>query len=134
MGKILLAGMRSAEASRILARRLKVFTPHTITDPVTLKRELDRVRRCGYALDREEITRGIVCIAAPIRNRDGETVAAISVAFPVYISRERGMRDDIRFVTRCAAAITAALQGSRASAQGQAVRTASQTARQRQHG
>jgi DNA-binding IclR family transcriptional regulator len=31
MGKILLAGMRSAEASRILARRLKVFTPHTIT-------------------------------------------------------------------------------------------------------
>jgi hypothetical protein len=44
------------------------------------------------------------------------------------------MRDDIRFVTRCAAAITAALQGSRTSAQGQAVRTASQTARQRQHG
>jgi len=134
MGKILLAGMRPAEASRILARRLKVFTPHTITDPATLKRELDRVRRCGYALDREEITRGIVCIAAPIQNRDGETVAAISVAFPVYISRERGMRDDIRFVTRSAAAITAALQGSGASVHDRTERTASRAARQPQHG
>ena len=112
MGKILLAGMRPAEARRILARRLEVFTPHTITDPVALERELDRVRRRGYALDREEITRGIVCVAAPIRNAEGDTVAAISVAFPAYISRERGMRGDIRVVTRCAAVITAALQGS----------------------
>jgi DNA-binding IclR family transcriptional regulator len=134
MGKILLAGMRPAEASRILARRLKEFTPHTITDPGTLKRELDRVRRCGYALDREEITRGIVCIAAPIRNQDEETVAAISVAFPAYISRERGMRDDIRFVTRCAAAITAALQGSGAPAHDRAERMAGRAARQPQHG
>ena len=126
--------MRPAESSRILSRRLKEFTPHTITDPIALKRELDRVRRSGYALDREEITRGIVCIAAPIRNPDGETVAAISVAFPAYISRERGMRDDIRFVTRCATAITAALRGSVASAQHRTDRTASRTARQPQHG
>jgi len=129
-----LAGVRPAEAGRILARRLKEFTPHTITDPVTLKGELDRVRRCGYALDREEITRGIVCIAAPIRNRDGETVAAISVAFPAYISRERGMRDDIRCVTKCAAAITAALQGSGAPAHDRAERTVSRPARRSQLG
>ena len=47
-------------------------------------------------------------MAAQVKIPPGETVAAISVAFPAYISRERGMRDDIRVVTRCAAAITAA--------------------------
>jgi DNA-binding IclR family transcriptional regulator len=120
MGKILLAGMRPAEAKKLLARRLEVFTPHTMTDPAALARELDRVRRCGYALDREEITRGIVCVAAPIQNREGDTVAAISVAFPAYISRERGLRGEIRVVTRSAAAITAALQGPAATAHGEA--------------
>jgi len=134
MGKILLAGLRPVEVRRILGRRLEVFTPHTMTDPAALKCELDRVRRCGYAVDREEITRGIVCVAAPIRNREGETVAAISVAFPAYISRERGMRGEIRVVARCAAEITAALQGSGASAHDRADRTASRAARQPQHG
>jgi DNA-binding IclR family transcriptional regulator len=111
-----------------------VFTPHTITDPAALRRELDRVRRCGYAVDREEITRGIVCVAAPIRSRDGETVASISVAFPAYISRERGLRGEIRVVTRYASEITAALQGSGAPAHDRAEHTASRAARQPQHG
>jgi DNA-binding IclR family transcriptional regulator len=75
-----------------------------------LTRELARVRLSGYALDREEITRGIVCVAAPIRNGEGKTVAAISVAFPAYINEERGIQDEIRAVTRCAAEITAALE------------------------
>ncbi len=111
MGKVLLAGMRPAERGKILARRLEAFTPHTITDPVRLERELDRVRRSGYALDREEITRGIMCVAAPIRNGEGETVAAISVAFPAYISGERGLKGEIAAVTRCAAEITRLLAG-----------------------
>ncbi len=96
---------------KILARRLTTFTSHTITDPVALERELGKVRRCGYALDREEITRGIMCVAAPIRNGEGDTVAAISVAFPAYIDKERGIAREIRAVTRCAAAVTDLLAG-----------------------
>jgi DNA-binding IclR family transcriptional regulator len=111
MGKILLAGMQPAERRKIFARGLKPFTPRTITDPVALERELGKVRRCGYALDREEITRGIMCVAAPIRNGEGDTVAAISVAFPAYIDKERGIAKEIEAVTRCAAAITDLLKG-----------------------
>ena len=111
MGKILLAGMKPAERRKILARRLKEFTPRTITDPVALERELGKVRRCGYALDREEITRGIMCVAAPIRNGEGDTVAAISAAFPAYIDRERGIAKEIEDVARCAAAVTDLLKG-----------------------
>lgn len=111
MGKILLAGMQPAERRKILARRLKSFTSRTITDPVALERELGKVRQCGYALDREEITRGIMCVAAPIRNGEGETVAAISIAFPAYIDKERGIAKEIGAVARCAAAVTDLLKG-----------------------
>jgi IclR family transcriptional regulator, KDG regulon repressor len=115
MGKLLLAGMEAAEARRVMARGLEAFTPHTLTKPGALRRELARVRSVGYALDREEITRGIMCVAAPIRGGDGETVAAISVAFPAYIGQERGIEMEIRAVTACAAAISAELRSVSAS-------------------
>ena len=112
MGKILLAGMESAEVRRILAGELEAYTPHTITKPGALRRELAKVRRCGYALDREEITRGIVCVAAPIRNGEGDTVAAISIAFPAYINEERKITGEIAAVTRCASEVTRLLAGT----------------------
>jgi DNA-binding IclR family transcriptional regulator len=114
MGKLLLAGMESAEARRIMAHGLETYTQHTITKPGALRRELARVRRSGYALDREEITRGIMCVAAPIRDVGGETVAAISVAFPAYIGEERSIEKEILAVTECAGAISAELQGASA--------------------
>jgi hypothetical protein len=79
---------------------------------VKLDRALQEIRRCGYALDQQEITRGIVCVAAPVRNREGKTIAAISAAFPAYIEQERGIKDEIRAVTQCAEAISAQLQGA----------------------
>jgi DNA-binding IclR family transcriptional regulator len=112
MGKVLLAGMRPPERRKILARKLDAVTSRTVTDAAALERELREVPRCGYALDRQEITRGIMCIAAPIRSGDGSTVGAISVAFPASIDEERGIESEIRAVTRCAAAVTAELQGA----------------------
>jgi DNA-binding IclR family transcriptional regulator len=112
MGKVLLAGMQSADRRKIVGRRLECFTPHTITEPVKLEQELQEVRRCGYALDQQEITRGIMCVAAPVKTREGETIAAISAAFPAYIEQERGIKDEIRAVTQCAEAISTQLQGA----------------------
>jgi len=111
MGKLLLAGMDPAARRRILARRLAAFTPWTITRSRALAQELTEVARRGYALDRQEITRGIMCAAAPIGGGEGVTIAAISVAFPAYIDEERGIGREIQAVTRCAAAISARLAG-----------------------
>jgi DNA-binding IclR family transcriptional regulator len=111
MGKVLLAGMPPAPRKRALTRRLDTYTPHTITEPAALGRELREVQRNGYALDRQEITRGIMCVAAPIRSGDGATVAAVSVAFPAYIDDERGIAREIQAVTRCAEGVSARMAG-----------------------
>ena len=58
-------------------------TPQTITDVAVLERQLERVRRQGYASETEENEAGQACIAAPIFDGFGEVAAAISVAGPL---------------------------------------------------
>ncbi|MFB3816487.1 MAG: IclR family transcriptional regulator [Candidatus Methylomirabilales bacterium] len=111
MGKVLLAAAGDAERRQVLGARLPAFTPHTLTDARRLERELRGVAARGYAVDREEITRGLMCVAAPVRGREGEVVAATSVTFPAYLDKDRGIAREIRAVTRCGAAISAGLQG-----------------------
>ena len=111
MGKVLLAFLDSGERRTVLSRRLDAFTQNTITDAGRLERELKKIHRCGYAVDREEITRGIMCVAAPIENHRGQVVAAISVTFPTYVQKDRGIAKEIRAVARCAATVSARLKG-----------------------
>ena len=52
--------------------------PKTVTNAADLRLQLADVRRRGWALDDEEQAPNCRCIAAPIRDRDGVVVAAIS--------------------------------------------------------
>jgi IclR family transcriptional regulator, KDG regulon repressor len=84
LGKSFLATMPAAEARGLLERKgMAAFTPHTLTDMARLWEDLARVRLCGYAVDREEIEEGLMCLGAPIRNYTGQTIAALSMAGPV---------------------------------------------------
>ena len=83
LGKAILACSPEAEVDRVLAGlRMEVRTRNTITNVLALKRELERIRDRGYAIDDEEIEEGIRCIAAPILNASDLAVAAISVSGP----------------------------------------------------
>lgn len=85
IGKSLLAGQASGEVDAYLERtRLIPFTPHTITDARAFHQELDRVRDQHSSQDREEHEEGIRCIASPILDHRGSTVAAMSVSWPVF--------------------------------------------------
>ena len=55
------------------------YTPKTITSPDELREVLERIRKTGVAFDDEEHEKGIVCIAAPIRDYSNEVVASVSV-------------------------------------------------------
>lgn len=80
LGKVLLAHDPEALGEFLQKGSLPALTPNTITNPEVLKRELERVRAQGYAVDWEEFHEGNVCVAAPVRNYRGRVVAAISVS------------------------------------------------------
>jgi DNA-binding IclR family transcriptional regulator len=85
-GKVLLAALPDGEARKLLgSRKLAAITPHTITDPAVLLAALPRVRRQGFATVNEENIPGVLSVGAPIRDRAGTVVAALSVAFPKYL-------------------------------------------------
>jgi DNA-binding IclR family transcriptional regulator len=83
LGKAILAWSPEAEVDQILSGcRLQARTRHTITNVLSLKRELERIRDRGYSIDDEEIEDGIRCISAPVFNPADRAVAAISVSGP----------------------------------------------------
>jgi DNA-binding IclR family transcriptional regulator len=85
-GKVLLAALSDPEARKLLGtRKLAAITPHTITDPGALVASLAKVRRQDFALVNEENIPGVLSVGAPIRDRAGTVVAALSVAFPKYL-------------------------------------------------
>lgn len=59
---------------------LSSFTGATISDAEDLEWELARVRRDGFALDREEYAEGFCCIAAPIFNPAGDVAASLGLS------------------------------------------------------
>lgn len=83
LGKMLLSGVPDAQIrARLGQAPLVRFTPNTQTDLDQLLAELAAVRRQGYALDNEEHEAGVRCVAAPVYGRNGEMVAAVSIAGP----------------------------------------------------
>ena len=102
MGKVLLAYSDAATIRTITRRKLKRYTANTITDPKALRLELETVVANGYAVDREEITRGLVCIAAPIYGVDGNVEAAISCTMSSFDATEKLLKDVARHVVECA--------------------------------
>jgi len=58
------------------------MTAHTITELPQLRKELERIREQGFAVDQEETVEGLSCVAGPLFNHAGQIVAAFSVAGP----------------------------------------------------
>jgi len=82
-GKALLAFLPRPDLDRLLDRvDLVQHGPRTFTDKNSLLAELEQVRRTGLATNDEELESALRSIAAPIRSRSGQVVAAVNVAIP----------------------------------------------------
>jgi DNA-binding IclR family transcriptional regulator len=106
LGKALLAFSPNDTAAKLLKKPLEPITAKTITDPKKFIRELTLITERGYAVDCEEITRGIMCTAAPVFGFRGELAGAISVTFPAYLNDDRGIEPEIKAVKKYAALIS----------------------------
>jgi len=80
MGRVLLAGLPDVRLEEFFDTLVvKGLTEQSITDLDALKAEIDSVRSQGYALVDQELELGIRSVAAPLRDRQGRTLAAINV-------------------------------------------------------
>ena len=83
LGKILLAYISPKQFNRLFNKdKLLVSAPCSNLDISEFKQYLEKVRGEGIAFDDEETTPGIRCIAAPVRDIDGEVSTAISISGP----------------------------------------------------
>ncbi|MEU7834460.1 MULTISPECIES: IclR family transcriptional regulator [unclassified Nonomuraea] len=87
VGKALLAYEPEWFVRSYLDRVLERPTPHTITEPGRLARELATVRAQGYALTYEEMTLGSCSAAAPVLV-DGRAIAALGIVLSSRRARE----------------------------------------------
>ncbi|WP_078059112.1 DNA-binding transcriptional regulator KdgR [Tropicimonas marinistellae] len=85
LGKALLAWRDEFEIEdRLRTMQFVKLAPNTITDPDTLQAQLQTVRAQGYAEEIEESEAGVRCMATPILDHLGRSVAAISISFPLF--------------------------------------------------
>ena len=84
-GKIFLSQMSAAQRRRLLSNApLETYTPRTLTDPEALEKEVQRVRKDGYAIDHEEFLPGLLCIATLVPSGDdAPSNLCIAVQAPV---------------------------------------------------
>jgi DNA-binding IclR family transcriptional regulator len=81
LGKVLLAGLNRDEFETfIIDGPLVALTPFTITSPFRLSEELEGVRNRGFATDDRESHVKTRCVAVPVKDSYGTTIAAISAS------------------------------------------------------
>jgi IclR family transcriptional regulator, acetate operon repressor len=83
-GKVFLAHMSDDKRDGCLSGTLQRFTEHTITSRRVLEEQLDTVRTQGYGFTLEELEVGLNAVSAPIRDIDGQVVAAVTVSGPNF--------------------------------------------------
>jgi len=107
VGKAILAFSDDVAVMRSVLRGLKPKTGRTIVIPQLLVAELNHIRRVGVAIDREEIQVGLACAAAPVLDRSGGAVAAVSITDRTSSLRVDAVAPAIR---TCARGISRAYQ------------------------
>jgi IclR family acetate operon transcriptional repressor len=112
VGKAVLATYSDDDVSAIIHHHgMPRLTEKSIVRPGELFKELEKIRRQGYAVDDEEACMGLRCVAAVVYNDCAEPLAAISVSGMTARMTDERLPQLGRTVREVAAELTAALGG-----------------------
>lgn len=81
-GLLLLAELSGSELDQVYAAERYRDRPAERPDLASLRAELARIRRKGFAVNRERSERGLVAVGVAVRGRDGTAQAGLSVSMP----------------------------------------------------
>ena len=113
IGKAILAHMDRSRVDEIIVEQgLPKLTPKTICDAGQLAAELSQVRKQGWAIDDEERSAGMRCVAAPIYNTVEVVVAGVSVSGPTHRFGDERLEEIAREVMQSAKLISTGLKTS----------------------
>ena len=110
MGRVLLAALPEDELhGRLQRSRLVPNTSNTVTDIQELLRVIAGVRDQGYSLVDEELERGLISLAVPLRGQHDKVLAAINVSCQTRRMTAHGMQTELlpklittaREISRC---------------------------------
>jgi DNA-binding IclR family transcriptional regulator len=103
-GRVLLTYGSAELRKKILTQtKFEKFTSETITDPKKIQKELDLIRKRGYAVNRGERELEVAAIAAPIFNHDNKVESALAIVGPVQRfpnDRESSIAESLLQATR----------------------------------
>lgn len=109
-GKAILAYMADDEIEDLVRRYgLRQFTPFTITQMSALKENLQLIRRRGYAVDHQELERGLSGVAAPVLSAHERVIAAVGIAGPTLRFRGKELAEKVALVTEIGARLAMSL-------------------------
>ena len=83
-GKLYLGLLDEPELADFLLRPLAPVASGTITDPDTLREEIERARQEGYAWTINELEDGLISIGAPIVDQEGQFLAGVYLSAPIF--------------------------------------------------
>jgi IclR family KDG regulon transcriptional repressor len=96
VGKVLVAFQSQEVIQKILDGYDYVpHTSNTITNEQDFLKELEKVRKLGFAIDNQENEPGVQCVAVPVRDHLGQVVAAISMSSPIAGIQEETLENMI---------------------------------------
>lgn len=103
IGKVLVSYLPDDEILKILEiRGMERKTKRSITTPQRFLREAERVRQYGFAVDDEENSEGVRCVAAPVFDSRGKVLAALGTSSVVLHIDEENLPRIIKLVKLCA--------------------------------
>ncbi|WP_020486726.1 IclR family transcriptional regulator domain-containing protein [Amycolatopsis methanolica] len=95
MGRVLLGWAPDEVVDHVIAAGLTAHTEHTVTDPDEFRRRLRDVRSLGYSVVAEELEKGLLSAAVPVRDSSGAVVAALASSTSSGRSTVEQLRADV---------------------------------------
>lgn len=110
-GKVLLAYESPELLESLIEHGLEQFTPSTVVDPDAMRRQVDQVRKRGYAVVHREYEPELGSIAVPVHGPGGEVAATLALAGPATRLTREWIAEALPQLQETASAIGAALEG-----------------------
>ena len=113
LGKALLAQLPVDEVrARFGAGPLPVYTPTTLPTVEALLAELERTRIRGFAIDNQEYSPGVFCLAVPIFGAGDRAELSLSVSVPLMRASHESLARTLARLARTSLAISRRTTGS----------------------